>query len=959
VKFFSTLICVAACWVSLSAQQADSIYIKICDSLYQSSNAFYNQKDYTKAIEQRTKAMPLLTQLKDWDAMVSQYNYIYVIANRAKDMMTSEMALDSAYHYCTTKLDRNFDSYFYTIANLGFEEWKATNFSAAIAYLNDAIHGLDSLETPLPYYSNNVLTLLDAYRQKGENQKAVEIASYYRAKAKEVKAEKLELDFLMQKAICLRQNADYALAVQTIQEVLLQNQSTTDQNRKHKNRYNYTRALANTYREAGQLNKALESINNSSDHWQKLNKNLHYLSYSDKGDILLELENYDAALTEFENALFKYSERKVKKPKILSSLLSKKGYTYFKLNRLDSAAVYLNKSAEFLDISLEKKFDSFSDYLTTKSFNLNSVKILSRIAEFEMHSFLMDKDEDAKQRAIIRFAQAFKGTKYLYKELHSNADKYQLNSNIQKYLTQYLNLLVEVHKTTNDTETLKKIFELIEDNKSLVLKEDLHKKKILLESDIDEKTRSKEKQFRESINALNKKIYNHKSQGKEDALVQNWNQELLEVKIKFERFQDKLEKEHLEYYRSAYAINPLRLEDLQTVLKNDESYLNYFIAEQAILCLWISHDQIGVFEIQDHENFLKNLESYTHAVRRKPESHYTKNDLSKFKTTGFSLFNDLIDPNLKSKDNYIISPHSSLYYLPFETLLTEKAASSNSFKTLPYLIKTANIEYAFSSELFLQGRNKTTPSKKLRVVSYAPFTQSNSNESKASNTLRTALGNLECSTIELDAISTDFNNTTLLNNEATVSAFKKNIDFDIIHLATHGSLDDQNSDFNKLYFSDGYLAVQDLSDIDFDASLVVLSACNTAMGNIQSGEGVIHLGRGFRKAGVHSIIHSLWALNDCTTADLIGHFYSRLQDSDIATALADSKKQYLNTADKLSSHPYYWAGLIFSGNSSTFTNSNSAFKFSNSTLLFSLFASLLIFLFINRHKKTSKTGYLL
>jgi len=126
---------------------------------------------------------------------------------------------------------------------------------------------------------------------------------------------------------------------------------------------------------------------------------------------------------------------------------------------------------------------------------------------------------------------------------------------------------------------------------------------------------------------------------------------------------------------------------------------------------------------------------------------------------------------------------------------------------------------------------------------------------------------------------------------------------------------------SRLQFYDGHIAIQDLETMALDADLVVLSACNTGSGVLKSGEGVIHLGKGFVSAGVGSLVNTLWAINDCATEKIITGFYSHLKEQNISKALQKAKIDYIDGADKLTAHPYYWSALIFSGNKEVFVSS--------------------------------------
>ena len=106
----------------------------------------------------------------------------------------------------------------------------------------------------------------------------------------------------------------------------------------------------------------------------------------------------------------------------------------------------------------------------------------------------------------------------------------------------------------------------------------------------------------------------------------------------------------------------------------------------------------------------------------------------------------------------------------------------------------------------------------------------------------------------------------------------------------------------------------EIYNMSLPAELTVMSACNTGFGQLAEGEGVISLGRAFSYAGCQSVMMSLWMANDQSTAKLMDHFYKNLSQGQTKNgALKNAKLTYLENADPLTAHPYFWAGLVSTG----------------------------------------------
>ena len=106
----------------------------------------------------------------------------------------------------------------------------------------------------------------------------------------------------------------------------------------------------------------------------------------------------------------------------------------------------------------------------------------------------------------------------------------------------------------------------------------------------------------------------------------------------------------------------------------------------------------------------------------------------------------------------------------------------------------------------------------------------------------------------------------------------------------------------------------DVHNLDLNADLVTLSACETGLGEIQKGEGIMSIGRAFTSAGSKRNIISLWQVNDRSTMEIMKSFYQNIhRGSSVSTSLRDAKLQFLERASITESHPYFWSGLQLMG----------------------------------------------
>ncbi|MGH9766315.1 MAG: CHAT domain-containing protein, partial [Blastocatellia bacterium] len=144
----------------------------------------------------------------------------------------------------------------------------------------------------------------------------------------------------------------------------------------------------------------------------------------------------------------------------------------------------------------------------------------------------------------------------------------------------------------------------------------------------------------------------------------------------------------------------------------------------------------------------------------------------------------------------------------------------------------------------------------------------------------------------------------------------------IIHFATHGLLNSEQPLLSGLVLSlvdengkpqDGFLRMHEIYNLQLPADLVVLSACQTALGKEISGEGLVGLTRGFMYAGARRVVASLWQVDDLATAKLMEGFYRGMLQEGLRPAAALRVAQLDLIRSSRSAAPYFWAGFIMQG----------------------------------------------
>jgi CHAT domain-containing protein len=343
---------------------------------------------------------------------------------------------------------------------------------------------------------------------------------------------------------------------------------------------------------------------------------------------------------------------------------------------------------------------------------------------------------------------------------------------------------------------------------------------------------------------------------------------------------------------------------------------------------------------------------------------------------GYELYQALVDCELEVEGRarrvaemiegkrLLIVADGVLHYLPFGLLLTERPEPAASFTALPYLVRRHAVVYAPSASVAgllkreYRGRpkaegfvafadpevpKKKTEEQKQPVILQAalkhvrsekpltrlPYTRHEVSHIAALFESDASLGEVE----EGRSDRYDGERVSLrLGREATKEAvfarFNPNSDppgTGFVHLSTHGLLDEEKPEFSGLVFSPG--AAQDpfwhtfeIFNARISADLVVLSACETGLGKVVSGEGIVGLARAFMYAGTPSVCVSLWKVQDRPTADFMEALYRLLlcghhEDGtplDKSEALRQAQLEAIELGGA-TAHPNVWAAFILLG----------------------------------------------
>jgi CHAT domain-containing protein len=359
--------------------------------------------------------------------------------------------------------------------------------------------------------------------------------------------------------------------------------------------------------------------------------------------------------------------------------------------------------------------------------------------------------------------------------------------------------------------------------------------------------------------------------------------------------------------------------DLCEVLQPGETAIEYFMTGDNVSAFIASRDHIRVERAiaskRDVERLLAGLrfqlEKFNYGSGFANEhfeqlNRATNQHLIQLYELIFARLEPFIDT-----DRLIVMPHGALHYVPFHALLDRRG----------YLIDRFEVSYAPSTAVLKLCRQRGARMRGAHAGT-GKLRESRGSDSRLRLIGRdhgrmVALGVADGDTpsidVEVNALRGIFSNAvTLTGGEATranLMKFAPSARF--LHLASHGYFRRDNPMFSFLKLADSSLNFYNLLDLKLNAEMVTLSACHTGVNMVFPGDELHGLMRGFLYAGAPSVVASLWAANDASTAQFMSTMYSRIQAGD--TKRAALRAAQLAVKDAYG-HPYYWAPFILMGN---------------------------------------------
>jgi CHAT domain-containing protein len=646
-------------------------------------------------------------------------------------------------------------------------------------------------------------------------------------------------------------------------------------------------------------------------------------TYAWMGRAYLKLDNYQQAIDSFNQALsLLRSEAHISTEAVV---LSDLGDTY-------TALTQYSKAREVYDLAMAK--------IKTQGDLQIEVKILYQTA-------VMERKRGNIRVALTEIESGIKNIEGYRARIPSPELRTSYFALVQEYYDFYIDLLMQLHKQQPSKGFNAGALQVSERARARSLLDLLNESQADIRQGADPKLLQQEKNLQFKLNTLEKQrveLYSKISPTETQKTNFEKNYDLLQ--FQYRALQTQIRSSNSRY-TALTQLKPLTLLDIQKQVIDDNTLLlEYHLGKERSYLWLVSKTGITSYELPKQVEIEVAAQHFQQAIAdssKQPQAIYQASK---------SLSQMLLGSAVKQlgRKRLLIVSNGALQYLPF-------AALSNPADTKPLLAshEIINLPSASTLATLRQELNGRKPAAKTAAVFADPvFSRTDQRVSKngsalaPNNSSQESINSLPFSVQNLRSASQDagmnFGRIPETRQEAEnilklipantqsqafdFKASRENVlnsnlsQYRIIHFATHGILNTTRPELSAVVLSlvdqkgnsqNGFLRLNDIFNLNLPAELVVLSACQTGLGQNIRGEGLIGLTRGFMYAGTPRVLVSLWSVNDESTAVLMTHFYKAMleQKWPPAAALRAAQMEMLKHSKWRS--PYYWAAFTLQG----------------------------------------------
>lgn len=710
------------------------------------------------------------------------------------------------------------------------------------------------------------------------------------------------------------------------------------------------------YDSLGQYQQALEAYNQALEIYQEVgDKTGIPLTLNNLGLVYSNTNQYPKALEFYQKALPLWE--KAGNLRRNATTLNNIGFVYANTNQLEKALDVYNKALPLWQKAKDKRgeastlnnlgfvYASFGDNRKALTYYNQALKLRQEVGDRPKEALTLyriaiaEREEGNLEEAKKQIESALA----IIEDLRTKVDSQELRASFfaskQDYYEFYIDLLMEMHKLEPNKNYQALALQASERGRARSLLEILTQAGAEIRQGVEPQLLEKERSLQEQLSALEERrsqllggIY------KKEQIV-NISTEITSLLSQYRDVQAEI-RDTSPRYAALTQPQPLTLEEIQKkVLDENTVLLEYSLGKERSFLWLVTQDSISSYELPSREKiealarqFRDSVTVPTLRIRRQKTFEYSR-----------SLSEIILQPVAEKLGNkrLLIVSDGALQYIPFSALTKAK----QNDKYVPLIVENELVNLPSASTMGVLRRElagRKPASKTLAVLADPVFARNDERvkEVKSLNVLPPPAQNndsfkafefnfkrLPFTRTEADdilALVPDFEKTKAFgfaaNRDLATSAELSN--YKIVHFATHGILNSNKPELSGLVLSlvneqgnpkNGFLALPDIFNLNLPAELIVLSACETGLGQQIRGEGLVGLTRGFMYAGAARVVVSLWSVDDEATAELMTSFYQGMLKQELTPTAALRAAQIKMWQQKDWQTPFFWAGFTLQG----------------------------------------------
>lgn len=678
-----------------------------------------------------------------------------------------------------------------------------------------------------------------------------------------------------------------------------------------------------------------ENLKKAATYVEVIEKNLPYLLDQGQGAYILSnplmeyytIKNDSSKYLNLEQTLLQ--TRDASQFAFYSKTLTQRGNYWFKQKKIDHALDLYNSALDLLkspgseEIVIYTQDEPHALVTLTKKLDLLYWK--------KRHGGTLENEQDFYRTT----QQARAVLDEIRQSLTTEEAKQKLLDNAPRIYEYSLEAIWDLYQESKNEAYLEEMFVLIEKSKAILLSEALNEDLAQNFGGVPDSLREEEKRLVNDIKIYESKLLDAQRKNK-TSNVATFQELLLQKRAGLDQLKKHLEESYPKYYELKFKDRITSIETVQATLeKQNATFISYFVGKRNLYVLSLSSKDVKVriesFTRKENANFFRDVRSLKKQISNVSYiKTFTKQEFQELSALSHRLYQQLLEPEQADSKKLIISADGLLHYIPFEILLTQKVEREVvNFKSLPYLLRDYEISYQYTASLWLdllEKRKRLAKNDGSILGMAATYHQAFINIPQERMELRENLLELEGAKNEVYFLEQTYQGKFWMEALATEANFKKSSgNYEIVHLALHGLVNNRVPMKSGLVFTengdtieDNFLFAYELSGLNLNTNLLVLSACSTGDGSYQKGEGVLSLGRGFMYAGATSILTTLWQINDQSTQRIMQYFYQNLYEGmEKDVALQQAKLSYIEDAKGAIGHPVFWAAYVLIGDTGT------------------------------------------